>query len=45
MSQSLSIDRHEPLKIKIQSRTAKVGVIGMESERHDALGVAAQYVQ
>jgi UDP-N-acetyl-D-glucosamine dehydrogenase len=29
MSQSLSIGQHEPLKIKIQSRTAKVGVIGM----------------
>src|SRR5271157_4904988 len=29
MSQSLSIGQREPLKIKIQSRTAKVGVIGM----------------
>jgi len=29
MSQSLSIGQIEPLKIKIQSRTAKVGVIGM----------------
>ncbi len=29
MSQSLSISQHEPLKIKIQSHTAKVGVIGM----------------
>ena len=29
MSQSLSVGQHEPLKIKIQSRTAKVGVIGM----------------
>ena len=29
MSQSLSIGQHEPLKIKIQSRTARVGVIGM----------------
>jgi len=29
MSQSLSIGQHEPLRIKIQSRTAKVGVIGM----------------
>ncbi len=29
MSQSLSIGQHEPLKIKIQSHTAKVGVIGM----------------
>lgn len=29
MSQSVSIGQHEPLKIKIQSRTAKVGVIGM----------------
>ncbi len=29
MSQSLSVSQHEPLKIKIQSRTAKVGVIGM----------------
>jgi UDP-N-acetyl-D-glucosamine dehydrogenase len=29
MSQSLSIAQIEPLKIKIQSRTAKVGVIGM----------------
>jgi UDP-N-acetyl-D-glucosamine dehydrogenase len=29
MSHSLSIGQHEPLKIKIQSRTAKVGVVGM----------------
>src|SRR5271167_2899024 len=29
MSQGLSIGQSEPLKIKIQSRTAKVGVIGM----------------
>ncbi len=29
MSQSLSVSQHEPLKIKIQSRTAKIGVIGM----------------
>jgi len=29
MSQSLSIGQIEPLKIKIQERTAKVGVIGM----------------
>ncbi len=29
MSQSLSIGQHEPLRIKIQSRTAKLGVIGM----------------
>jgi UDP-N-acetyl-D-glucosamine dehydrogenase len=29
MSQSLSVSQHEPLKIKIQSRTARVGVIGM----------------
>jgi UDP-N-acetyl-D-glucosamine dehydrogenase len=29
MSQSLSVSSHEPLNIKIQSRTAKVGVIGM----------------
>ena len=29
MSQSLSVSQHEPLKIKIQARTAKVGVIGM----------------
>jgi UDP-N-acetyl-D-glucosamine dehydrogenase len=29
MSRSVSISQHEPLKIKIQSRTAKVGVIGM----------------
>jgi len=29
MSQGLSVGQHEPLKIKIQSRTAKVGVIGM----------------
>ena len=29
MSQSLSVGQHEPLKLKIQSRTAKVGVIGM----------------
>ena len=29
MSHSVSIGQHEPLKIKIQSRTAKVGVIGM----------------
>jgi len=29
MSQSISIGQHEPLKVKIQSRTAKVGVIGM----------------
>jgi UDP-N-acetyl-D-glucosamine dehydrogenase len=29
MSHSVSIGHHEPLKIKIQSRTAKVGVIGM----------------
>src|SRR5208282_4626707 len=26
---SLSVGQHEPLKIKIQSRTAKVGVVGM----------------
>src|SRR5271166_3821100 len=29
MSKSVSISQHEPLKVKIQSRTAKVGVIGM----------------
>lgn len=29
MSQSLSVSSHEPLNVKIQSRTAKVGVIGM----------------
>ncbi len=29
MSHSLSVSSHEPLDIKIQSRTAKVGVIGM----------------
>ncbi len=29
MSQSLSVGQHEPLKIKIEARTAKVGVIGM----------------
>ena len=29
MSKSVSITQHEPLKVKIQSRTAKVGVIGM----------------
>src|SRR5271167_1054641 len=29
MSHSLSVSSHEPLNIKIQSRTAKVGVVGM----------------
>ena len=29
MSQSLSVGQHEPLKIKIQARTAKIGVVGM----------------
>ena len=29
MSQTMSIGQHEPLKAKIQSHTAKVGVIGM----------------
>ena len=29
MSQSISISQHESLKVKIQSHTAKVGVIGM----------------
>jgi UDP-N-acetyl-D-glucosamine dehydrogenase len=29
MSHSVSISQHEPLKVKIPSRTAKVGVIGM----------------
>ena len=29
MSQSISVSQHEPLKVKIESRAAKVGVIGM----------------